>query len=388
MVNSLKSGRDRNETNPIFNDNKMKLGVFGFNASNGCAITMAPERHIPDWDRDLKMAQSADRMGFEALVPLGRWRGFGGETNFNGICFETATWAAGLGASTKVPSILATQHVPTVHPIVAAKQAVTVDQISGGRYGINIVCGWFTPEMEMFGGTMMEHDTRYDYAQEWIDVVKRLWTEESYFDFEGRFFHIKKGFASPKPVQQPFPPLMNAGGSPKGMDFAARNCDMVYLLLDPVDIEKARGQIARYKDLARERYNREIQVWCYVYVVQRDTVKEAEDYLNYYAIQHGDDVATDNILRVLGVETGIWSPEDAERFKFHFKAGWGGYPLIGTPERIVDKIQQLSDIGLDGISLTWVDYSDGIARWERDVMPLLEQSGLRRPFKALAAAAA
>ena len=73
-MNSLLNGRSRNHTNPIFNDNKMKLGVFGFNASNGCAITMAPERHIPDWDRDLKMAQAADRMGFEALVPLGRWQ--------------------------------------------------------------------------------------------------------------------------------------------------------------------------------------------------------------------------------------------------------------------------------------------------------------------------
>ncbi|WP_340265340.1 LLM class flavin-dependent oxidoreductase [Sphingobium mellinum] len=379
-MNSLTNAQSRESINPIFNDNKMKLGVFGFNASNGCAVTMAPERHIPDWDRDLLMAQAADRMGFEALVPLGRWRGFDGETNFNGASFETTTWAAGLGASTRNPSIMATQHVPTVHPIVAAKQAATVDQISGGRYGLNIVCGWFTPEMEMFGGKMMEHDLRYDYAQEWIDVVKMLWSKEDYFDFEGKFFNIKKGFSQPKPIQKPFPPLMNAGGSPKGMDFAARNCEMVYLLLDPVDVDKARAQVAKYKDLARERYNRDIQVWCYVYVVQRDTQKEAEDFLKYYAEQHGDDVATDNILKTLGVETGIWSPEEAERFKFHFKAGWGGYPLVGTPERIVDTIQTLSDIGLDGISLTWVDYTDGIERWEKGVMPLLEQSGLRKSF--------
>ncbi|RYY05769.1 MAG: hypothetical protein EON55_25050 [Alphaproteobacteria bacterium] len=154
------------------------------------------------------------------------------------------------------------------------------------------------------------------------------------------------------------------------MDFAARNCDMVYLLLDPVDIDKAHAQIARYKNLARERHNREIQVWSYVYVVQ-----------------HGDDVATDNILRVLGIETGIWSPEDAGRFKFHFKAGWGGYPIVGTPERIVDTLKTLSDIGLDGASLTWVDYTDGIARWEKDVMPLLEQSGLRTSFTRVDAAA-
>jgi alkanesulfonate monooxygenase SsuD/methylene tetrahydromethanopterin reductase-like flavin-dependent oxidoreductase (luciferase family) len=386
-MNSLKNQRDRNLTNPIFNDNKMKLGVFGFNASNGCSITMAPERHIPDWSRDLKMAQAADRMGFEALVPLGRWRGFDGLTNFNGICFETYTWAAGLGAGTRNPSVMATSHVPTIHPIVAAKQAATIDQISNGRFALNIVCGWFTPEMEMFGGTMMEHDLRYDYAQEWLDVMKMLWTRDGYFDFQGKFFEIKKGFASPKPVQQPFPPLMNAGGSKKGMDFAARNCDLVYLLLDPENLDKARDQIASYKNLARERYGREIQVWCYTYVVQRDTQKEADDYLRYYAVEHGDDEATDNILRTLGVETGIWSPEEQQKFKFHFKAGWGGYPLVGTPERIVHKMKALSEIGLDGMSLTWVDYTDGIARWEKGVMPLLEQAGLRRPFNTQALAA-
>jgi len=117
-----------------------------------------------------------------------------------------------------------------------------------------------------------------------------------------------------------------------------------------------------------------------VYVVQRDTMKEAEDYLHYNAVTHGDDRGTQNIIDVLGVQTGIWSPEQAEAFKFHFKAGWGGYPLVGTPERIVDTLQTMSGIGLDGVSLIWVDYTDGIARWEKSVMPLLEQSGLRQGF--------
>jgi FMNH2-dependent dimethyl sulfone monooxygenase len=73
----------------------------------------------------------------------------------------------------------------------------------------------------MFGTPMFEHDTRYEYAQEWLDVAKLLWTREDEFDFEGRFFHIKKGFAQPKPVQRPFPPIMNAGGSPAGQRWSA-----------------------------------------------------------------------------------------------------------------------------------------------------------------------
>ena len=110
--------------------------------------------------------------------------------------------------------IAATSHVPTVHPIVAAKQATTIDHISNGRFALNLVMGWFTPEMEMFQGTQRAHDDRYRYGAEWLSVVKRLWTEEAPFDFETADFHIKQAQAHPKPVQKPYPVLINAGHSP------------------------------------------------------------------------------------------------------------------------------------------------------------------------------
>ena len=103
------------------------------------------------WRNALAIAEIADRYGYEAMVPVARWKGFGGETNFNGTNFETYTWAAGLAQATKRICVLTTSHVPTVHPIMAAKQATTVDHISSGRFALNIVCGWFAPELEMFG---------------------------------------------------------------------------------------------------------------------------------------------------------------------------------------------------------------------------------------------
>jgi len=150
----------RRTLNPLFNDNKLKLGLFGVNVSNGCAITTVDGRHKVTWPTNLAIAQTADRYGYEALVPAARWRGFGGESNFNGTNFETYTWAAALGQATNDISVLTTSHVPTIHPIVAAKQATTVDHITNGRFALNIVCGWFTPELEMFGVPQMEHDAR------------------------------------------------------------------------------------------------------------------------------------------------------------------------------------------------------------------------------------
>ena len=125
---------------------------------------------VPTWDNVKRLTRMADTAGFEALVPVARWRGFGGVTNFNGACFETFTWAAGVGGVTDRAAVFATSHVPTIHPIVAAKQATTIDHITGGRFALNIVCGWFVPELEMFGAPIMEHDERYAYATEWLEV--------------------------------------------------------------------------------------------------------------------------------------------------------------------------------------------------------------------------
>ncbi len=117
-------------TNPLYGPNRLKLGVFGANLGNGCTATRAPGTLRATWPEVLEVARLADQAGFEAMVPVARWKGFGGPTNFNGSSFETYTWAAGLGAQTQRIAVFATSHVPTVHPIVAAKQATTIDHIS------------------------------------------------------------------------------------------------------------------------------------------------------------------------------------------------------------------------------------------------------------------
>src|SRR2546428_22525 len=146
--------------------------------NTGCAATTAEGHLETSWPTNVDIAMTADQAGIEAMVPVARWKGFGGPTNFNGSCYETYTWAAGLGAMTRQTAVFSTSHVPTIHPVVAAKQATTIDHISNGRFALNVVCGWFDPEFQMFGAPVMEHDALYDYASEWIEIVRRLWTEE------------------------------------------------------------------------------------------------------------------------------------------------------------------------------------------------------------------
>jgi alkanesulfonate monooxygenase SsuD/methylene tetrahydromethanopterin reductase-like flavin-dependent oxidoreductase (luciferase family) len=374
------SADPRRATNPLFNDNKFKLGTFATNVSSGGAVTTIDGVFETTWPNVLRLARMADAAGFEAIVPVARWRGFGGATNFNGTCFETYTWAAGLASAVRNAAIFATSHVPTVHPILAAKQATTIDHISGGRFALNIVCGWYQPEMEMFGAPIMEHERRYEYATEWLDIVKRLWTETEEWDFEGRFFKIKRGFHQPKPIQAPFPALMNAGGSETGRHYAAKHCDMAFIMFTGHDSETTRREISKYRDLARQQYNRNLHVWTNCYCVIGDTEKEARDFLNYYVRDKGDHAAGDNIIRDLGIQTDMMPKEALADFKFHFMAGWAGYPLVGTPAQIADEIEKLSNMGLDGTLLNWPRYEEGLARFIAEVLPLLERKGLRKKF--------
>jgi dimethylsulfone monooxygenase len=75
--------------------------------------------------------------------------------------------------------------------------------------------------------------------------------------------------------------------------------------------------------------------------------------------------------------TQILNPDMIKAMKEHFIAGWGGYPLIGTPEQIVDSFTKLVDIGLDGTLLSWAQYETGMRAFQKDVLPLMKQGGLR-----------
>ena len=278
----------RRGSNPLFNDRKLKLGTFCTNLDYGAAITTIEGTLRISWPATLALAKLADEMEFEALVPVGRWRGFGGVTNFNGAGFECFSWAAGMAASTTYPAIFATSHVPTVHPIMAAKQGAAIDHISNGRFVLNVVTGWNLPEIEMFGVDMLDHDTRYERAAEWLGIIRRLWTEDGEFDFEGRFYKIKKGFLAPKPLQHPHPVIMNAGGSDTGRRFAAKHADVAFVNVTSHDFTEVKARMDAYRRDAREAQGHDIQVWTNCYVVQGETEKEAKDFARHYIDENGD----------------------------------------------------------------------------------------------------
>jgi alkanesulfonate monooxygenase SsuD/methylene tetrahydromethanopterin reductase-like flavin-dependent oxidoreductase (luciferase family) len=365
---------DRTETNPLFGDQKMKLGLFGINCSYGLIMSHAPSSYRVTWEHTKEIAQRADRLGFDVLVPVARWKGFGGSTNFNGNCFETYTWAAGIAEATERIAVAATSHLPTVHPIVAAKSATTIDHISGGRFALNLVMGWVPPEMEMFGGEQREHDERYAFGQEWIDYATKLWTEPGSFDLDWEYFQGNLLEAYPKPHQAPRPALLNAGNSAAGIEFSARNVDINFASLDT--LENIRAYTDKVRSKARDDYQRDIQVMTYGLVVCRDTEEEAKRAFQQ-VVDEGDWGAAGNVIKIAGSGASQSFDHAVKKMQERFIAGWGGYPVVGTPEQVTEQLADLNEAGMQGMIFGLVDYNEELEYFGENVMPLLRQAGLR-----------
>ncbi len=367
----------REASNPLFNDRKLKLGTFCSNLSGGATMSSVDGVLQAHWPSTAAISMMADEMQLEAVVPVGRWKGFGGSTNFNGEGFECFTWAAAMGALTKHPAVFATSHVPTMHPVMAAKQAGTIDHVSGGRFVLNVVTGWYRPEIEMFGAPLLEHDTRYEMAAEWIEIIKRLWTSEEEFDFDGKFYNVKGAIMAPKPIQKPHPAIMAAGVSPKGRQFAAHHADVNFVNLEAHDLDSMRARVESSRKTAWDECRREIQVWTNAYIFQGDTEADARAFYKECVFEKGDWVGVENLVNTMGINSQSIPAAILQTLKEHFIAGWVGYPLIGTTEQVVDGLSILERAGFDGIVLTWPRYVADMKRFQTETFPLLQQAGLR-----------
>jgi alkanesulfonate monooxygenase SsuD/methylene tetrahydromethanopterin reductase-like flavin-dependent oxidoreductase (luciferase family) len=370
----------QNTTNPLFNDNKLKLGTF---CSNTIAnLTLVPEQWRPTWANCLEAARVADAAGLEAIVPIARWKGYLDDKTDHpsNEVLDVFTWAAGLSQATRYSSILATSHAPTMHPLIVAKQCATIDAISGGRTALNIVGGWNRREFDMFGVDLLEHYQRYVYLEEWLQLVRKLWTCSHEFDYESKYFRMKKALSRPKPIQPGGVPIMNAAQSPAGIRFSAKNSQIGLLGLQGNSPGEWAPQVQSYKRMAREEFGRDIQIWTNASAVLRDTTREAEEFLHYYSEEFVDAECLDSLIETVSSENNV--PKGSPQLAFMRKrmATGAGYPLVGDARKIGKELEGMSRAGIDGVIMTWLDYIDGVKRFARDVLPLLEEAGLRRPF--------
>lgn len=353
---------------------RFKIGLFSLNASGGIAMTKVPERWQANWDDIARVAQLADRAGLDFLLPLQRWRGYGGATDPRGWCMEAMTQAAALSGITERIALFATVQVSIVHPAWAARALATLDHASHGRAGLNIVCGWNEHDFEMFGAHDVGAHRRYDQGEEWTQLFGRLLVEEDPFDHDGEFLTVRGAHCLPRCIQEGGPVLMSAAFTQTGREFAAKYCDVLFTTIS--NIENGKRHVESLRE-GSECSGRRLSIYTPVHIVCRDTRAAAEAYYDHYATEFGDHGAVDTYI---AENSRSGKPALAAAMKLQRKriaGGFGSYGIVGSPGDVAEQILQLREAGFCGISVSFVDFVSELPHFLETVMPRLEAAGIR-----------
>lgn len=311
----------------------------------------------------------AEEIGLDYVFSMAKWRGFGGTSQFWDQSLESFSLMSALAPITERLSLIATVNPLLFHPALMAKMAASIDDVSGGRLGLNIITGSSLTEYGQMGVVPLGYDqNRYAYASEWIHVLKRLWTEER-VTHDGAYFHLDDCVSMPKPVQRPYPFLVCAGTSEEGLRFTAREAN--YSFLGGNNVEDTKATSRRAKQIGAEERNA-IKTATTVVLVIGDTRDDAVAKWEYM-IEGADLEAIENVGATFSGETRKSHQERGGDFLADpRRISFAGRPLIGTADDIAAEMIGLAlDGELDSILLIFPDYLEGLQRFGDEVMPAL-----------------
>jgi alkanesulfonate monooxygenase SsuD/methylene tetrahydromethanopterin reductase-like flavin-dependent oxidoreductase (luciferase family) len=172
---------------------------------------------------------------------------------------------------------------------------------------------------------------------------------------------------------------MNAGSSPVGQAFALRNCDAFFVATagSRTSLEGNVKKVAEIKEAARA-VGREIEVFTVGQVICRPSQKQAEDYYRHAIIENADWVAIDGMLANKSITPQTIPPEEYIKKRQYFAShAIGGYPFVGTPDRVAEELESISGAGMRGIAVSFVNYLEELPYFCDEVLPRLVRLGVR-----------
>lgn len=347
----------------------IKFAYWVPNVSGGLVVSKIEQRTSWDIDYNRKLAQIAEKAGFDyALSQIRFTAGYGAEYQHESVAISHAL----LAATEKLRVIAAILAGPW-HPAVLAKQIATIDQLTGGRVAVNVVSGWFRGEFHGIGEPWLEHDERYRRSQEFIEVLKGIWTQDN-FTYKGDFYRFHDYTLKPKPLQQPHPEIFQGGSSRAARDMAARVSDWYFTNGNTVEGIKAQVDDIRAKAAAN---GHKVKIGVNAFIIARETEEEAQAVL-----QEIIDKADPEAVNAFGdavKQAGKASPEgegnwakstfqDLVQYNDGFKTN-----LIGTPQQIAERIVALKAVGVDLVLGGFLHFQEEVAYFGEKVLPLVRE---------------
>ncbi len=309
------------------------------------------------------------------------------------------------------------------HPYTFARRISTLDHLTRGRIGWNIVTGYLDSAARNLGLTQqLSHDERYDLADEYMEVVHKLW-EESWEDgavindkergvyadpsrihpinHEGKYYRVP-GFHLCEPSPQRTPLLYQAGTSPRGTAFAARHAECTFVSGPSIKVVKKYADDLRAAVRAAGRDGDDLKIYAQALIITAPTAAEAqakhEEYKRHIDIEAalallsgwtGVDFSRfplDATIEYIDSDAGRsalasfsqadperrWTVREAAQF---IGLGGRGPVLVGDPSQIADQLEEWQDdTGIDGCNLAFAVAHESM----RDVVDLIVPELQRR----------
>ncbi|WP_437513234.1 dimethylsulfone monooxygenase SfnG [Sorangium sp. So ce1099] len=347
----------------------VKFAYWVPNVSGGLVVSKIEQRTHWGIDYNRKLARLAEDSGFEYALSQVRYMASYGAENQH----ESTSFSLALLLATERLRVIAAVHPGLWHPGVLAKLGATADDLSGGRFAVNVVSGWFKGEFTALGEPWLEHDERYRRAEEFIRALRGIWTED-HFSLRGDFYRINDFTLKPKPVQKPHPEIFQGGNSKAARQMAARVSDWYFM--NGNSIEGVRAQVTEIQELAA-REGRRVKFGLNAFVIARDTEEEAKQVLRDI-IAHADVEAVNGFgdaVRQAGRASpereGMWansSFEDLVQYNDGFRTG-----LIGTPEQIARRIVAYQAAGVDLVLSGFLHYLEDVEQFGKKVLPIVRE---------------
>jgi alkanesulfonate monooxygenase len=278
------------------------------------------------------------------------------------------TAAAAAAALTDSIEIIAAIKPSIIHPTVLAKQAQGIEEISAGRFAVNVVNAWWIPDLERSGIGMLEHSERYVYGAEWLHVVRRLLSGEQ-TTFHGKYFHVDDFVLHPTGTYRERPRIYLGGDSPPARDLAAAEADVLFLN------GQSRSDARALLDDVRRRPRGGLEPLRYglaAFVVTAPTQREAEELLEYHwelnaRDKAGDGDTIDRFSQDTDPASVMWQ---RLRERPHIGPNGGtAAGLVGDYDTVAARIVDWYADGIETFMLAFQPFEAEMERFAAEIMP-------------------
>jgi alkanesulfonate monooxygenase len=325
---------------------------------------------------------------------------------YGAVAPEAWMVAASVLASTSRLGVLVAHRPGFVQPVLLARTAATLDHLSGGgRVAIHFITGGDEADQRR-EGDFVPHDARYRRTGETMELVRRAFSEDVPFDFDGEFFHYEAAFSSVKPVTPGGIPLYFAGASPPAIAVGAANADVYAFWGEPREAVAARmasigeaatavGRTLRYSLSLRPIIaDTETEAWEKAESIAEKTAERialAKERMtgrqDTYQGLGGARNATFSVDRDTGATTSVGrkrlialsSDRDVYDERLWMKvanltgAAGNSTALVGTPEQVAEAMLRYYDLGITTLLLKGFDPLADVIEFGKELVPLVRQ---------------